>query len=70
MLLSDFDYHLPAELIAQTPLADRAGARMLVIDRARGVFEDRMFREFPAFLGTGDCVVLNDTRVFPSRLFG
>ena len=70
VLLSDFDYRLPPELIAQAPLADRAGARMLVVDRARGVFEDRMFREFPEFLGSGDCVVLNDTRVFPSRLFG
>jgi len=70
VLLSDFDYQLPPELIAQVPLSDRAGARMLVIDRARGVFEDRSFREFPEFLRPGDCLVLNDTRVFPSRLFG
>ena len=70
MLLSDFDYALPPDLIAQAPLADRAGARMLVIDRTSGVFEDSMFRDFPEFLRPGDCLVLNDTRVFPSRLFG
>lgn len=70
MRLSDFDYGLPPELIAQEPLADRAGARMLVVDRARGQFFDEMFRSFPSFVRPGDCVVLNDTRVFPSRLFG
>ena len=70
MLVSDFDFELPPELIAQAPLADRAGARMLVVDRAKGTFEDRRFREFPSFLRPGDCLVLNDSRVFPSRLFG
>jgi S-adenosylmethionine:tRNA ribosyltransferase-isomerase len=68
--LSDFDYHLPEELIAQEPLADRSASRMLVIDRARGRWEDRRFAEFPSFLRPGDCVVLNNSRVFPSRLFG
>jgi S-adenosylmethionine:tRNA ribosyltransferase-isomerase len=68
--LSDFDYHLPEELIAQEPLADRAGARMLVVDRARGTWEDRMFRDFPSYIRSGDCLVLNDSRVFPSRLYG
>jgi S-adenosylmethionine:tRNA ribosyltransferase-isomerase len=69
-LLSDFDYHLPEELIAQEPLADRAGARMLVVDRATGTFEDRGFRDFPSFLHPGDCLVLNNSRVLPSRLYG
>jgi S-adenosylmethionine:tRNA ribosyltransferase-isomerase len=70
MDLAEFDYHLPEERIAQEPLADRAGARMLVVDRASGTWEDRQFRDFPSFLGPGDCVVLNDSRVFPARLFG
>jgi S-adenosylmethionine:tRNA ribosyltransferase-isomerase len=68
--LSDFDYRLPVDLIAQEPLADRAASRMLVVDRATGKWEDRMFREFPSLLLEGDCVVLNDTKVFPARMFG
>ncbi|MEQ1946049.1 MAG: tRNA preQ1(34) S-adenosylmethionine ribosyltransferase-isomerase QueA [Bryobacteraceae bacterium] len=70
MLLSEFDFHLPEELIAQEPLADRVASRMLVVDRARGTWEDRHFRDFPSFIRPGDCVVLNNTRVFPSRLYG
>ena len=70
MLVSDFDYHLPEDLIAQQPLADRAASRMLVLDRARGTFKDRQFRDFPQFIRPGDCMVLNDSRVFPSRLYG
>ncbi len=70
MLLSEFDYHLPEELIAQQPLDDRAGARMLVVERRAGTWEDRAFRDFPSFVGPGDCLVLNDSRVFPSRLYG
>ena len=70
MLLSDFDYHLPEELIAQEPLPDRAASRMLVIDRKSGTWQDRSFREFPSFLRPGDCMILNDSRVFPSRLYG
>jgi S-adenosylmethionine:tRNA ribosyltransferase-isomerase len=68
MMLSDFDYELPAELIAQEPPAERDAARMLVLHRAEQRFEDRQFREFPSFLTKGDCVVLNDSRVLPSRL--
>ena len=68
--LAEFDYELPEESIAQEPLADRAGARMLVVDRAAGTWRDCMFRELPAFLRAGDCLVLNNSRVFPSRLFG
>ncbi|HUE25119.1 MAG TPA: tRNA preQ1(34) S-adenosylmethionine ribosyltransferase-isomerase QueA [Bryobacteraceae bacterium] len=70
MDLAEFDYTLPDELIAQTPLAERAASRMLVVDRARGCWEDRQFRDLPAFLHAGDCLVLNDSRVFPARLFG
>ena len=70
MDLGRFDYHLPEELIAQEPLEDRAASRMLVLYRRDGRWEDRSFREFPEFLGEGDCLVLNDSRVFPARLFG
>jgi S-adenosylmethionine:tRNA ribosyltransferase-isomerase len=70
MQLSDFDYHLPEELIAQKPLPDRAASRMLVVYRAEQRWEDRAFREFPTFVGPGDCLALNDSRVFPARLFG
>jgi S-adenosylmethionine:tRNA ribosyltransferase-isomerase len=72
--LAQFDYHLPPELIAQEPLADRAASRMLVVHRAHGQteprWEDRQFRDLPSFLEPGDCLVLNDSRVFPARLLG
>jgi S-adenosylmethionine:tRNA ribosyltransferase-isomerase len=70
VLLREFDFPLPPELIAQQPLEDRAASRMLVVDRARGVWEDRAFVDFPSYLKAGDCLVLNDSRVFPSRLLG
>jgi len=70
VLLSDFDYHLPDDLIAQEPLPDRAASRMLVVDRTTGKWEDRMFRDFPSYLKPHDCLVLNDSRVIPSRLYG
>jgi S-adenosylmethionine:tRNA ribosyltransferase-isomerase len=69
MRLSDFHYELPEDLIAQEPPAERDGARMLVVYRNEQRFEDRQFREFPSFLRKGDCLVLNDSRVLPSRLF-
>lgn len=65
-----FDYHLPPELIAQTPVTPRDAARMMVLHRDSGACELRMFREFPEFLRAGDCLVINDTRVIPARLFG
>jgi S-adenosylmethionine:tRNA ribosyltransferase-isomerase len=68
--LADFDYQLPDELIAQEPPADRAGARMLVLHRREQRWEDRRFRDLPSLLGPGDCLALNDSRVFPARLFG
>lgn len=70
MRVSDFDYDLPEELIAQHPLPQRDASRMLVLDRASGTWEDRMFRDFPSYLNENDSLVLNDTSVFPSRLFG
>jgi S-adenosylmethionine:tRNA ribosyltransferase-isomerase len=68
--LSLFNYDLPDSAIAQEPLRDRAGSRMLVLYRREQSWEDRMFRELPEFLRAGDCMVLNDSKVFPSRLFG
>ena len=69
MLTSDFDYHLPEELIASEPLADRAASRMLVVDRAKQTIEHRGFRDLPSFIREGDLLVLNDTRVVPARFF-
>jgi S-adenosylmethionine:tRNA ribosyltransferase-isomerase len=68
--LSQFNYDLPPSLIAQEPLRDRAASRMLVLYREGQRWEDRMFRELPQFLTRGDCLILNDSRVFPSRLLG
>jgi S-adenosylmethionine:tRNA ribosyltransferase-isomerase len=68
--LAAFDYLLPEERIAQQPLVDRAASRMLVVRRSEGRWEDRSFREFPEFLQPGDCLILNDSRVFPARLYG
>lgn len=70
MDLSQFDYPLPPSSIAQEPLADRAASRMLVLHRDAQRWEDRMFRQLPEYLRAGDCLVLNDSKVFPARLFG
>ena len=70
MLVSDFNYHLPEELIAQEPLADRAASRLLRLDTSSGRFEDLQFRDFPDVLRPDDLVVFNNTRVFPARLYG
>jgi S-adenosylmethionine:tRNA ribosyltransferase-isomerase len=70
VLVSDFDYHLPPELIAQEPLADRAASRLLHIRRDTGEICDRKFREFPDLLRPKDLVVFNNTKVFPARLYG
>lgn len=67
--LSDYDYHLPDELIAQTPLEDRAGSRLLWVRRA-GQLEDLTFRSVPDLLSPGDVLVMNDTRVSAVRLLG
>jgi S-adenosylmethionine:tRNA ribosyltransferase-isomerase len=68
--ISDFDYELPEELIAQHPLPNRDASRMLVVNRATGTCEDREFVSLPDYLHAGDCLVLNNTKVFPARLLG
>ena len=68
--LSTYDYELPPELIAQHPLAERDAARLMVIERHTGTIEHRHIRDLPELLAPGDCLVFNDTRVVPARLFG
>jgi len=70
VLVSDFDYRLPPELIAKEPLADRVSARMLRFRREDGVLGDSRFRDFPELLREDDLLVLNNSRVLPARLFG
>ncbi len=69
MKLSDFDYFLPKELVAQNALPERGNARLLVLDRGKQSIEDRIFREIGSFFRSGDVLVLNDTRVLTARLF-
>jgi S-adenosylmethionine:tRNA ribosyltransferase-isomerase len=68
--VSDFHYDLPEELIAQEPLPERTASRLLVVSRQNQSFHDDSFLNFPSYLSPGDCLVLNDTRVFPARLHG
>lgn len=70
MRVSDFDYDLPEELIAQEPLPERDHSRLLVLDRRTGAYWDRYFYEFPQEVTPGSVLVINNTRVFPARLFG
>jgi S-adenosylmethionine:tRNA ribosyltransferase-isomerase len=67
--VTEFDFNLPHELIAQHPPAQRGDSRMMTINRATGAYEDRHFRDFPALLNPGDLLILNDSRVIPARLF-
>src|SRR5580704_11684494 len=70
MRVEDFDYELPADLIAQRPLDRRDSSRMLVVDRATGRLEDSQFSMLPEFLTGNELVVFNNARVIPARLFG
>ena len=70
MQRSDFHYDLPAELIAQVPLAERRASRLLVLDGATGDTQDRLFADLPSLLRAGDLLVFNDTRVLPARVIG
>ena len=70
MKTSDFVYDLPEELIAQTPAEKRDASRLLVLDKETGEMEHRHFYDLPSYLRPGDCLVLNDSRVIPARLFG
>lgn len=66
----DFDYHLPEELIAQTPLENRSDSRLLVVNRATDEFKDTDFKHIIDYLEPGDALVVNETRVIPARIFG
>ncbi|MDE7313979.1 MAG: tRNA preQ1(34) S-adenosylmethionine ribosyltransferase-isomerase QueA [Eubacterium sp.] len=70
MNVKDFYYDLPQELIAQDPLADRSGSRLMVLGRRDGSVEHHVFRDMINYLHPGDCLVLNNTKVLPARLFG
>ena len=70
MKRADFHYHLPPELIAQTPLSERSASRLLVVPPAPGALVDAGIRDLPRLLEPGDLLVFNDTRVIPARLFG
>ena len=70
MLISEFDYELPDDLIAQQPLEQRDASRMLVLDHQTATWTDSRFREFPGFLRPNDVVVVNNSRVIPARLSG
>ena len=70
MKTADFDFYLPEELIAQTPLERRDASRLLMLDKHTGAVEHHHFYELPSFLRPGDCLVLNDSRVLPARLIG
>ena len=70
MHLAEFDYVLPPENVAQEPLDDRSASRMLVVHRRQQRWEDRHFRDLPQFLAAGDCMVLNNSKVLPARLYG
>ncbi len=69
LLVSDFEYDLPEELIAQQPASERGQSRMLVMDRVTGVLRDSHFSQLPSLLKSGDVLVLNDSRVIPARLY-
>ena len=70
MNTADFDFHLPEELIAQTPLEKRDASKLLIVNRKTGEFQDRHFHSIIDMLEAGDALVMNDTRVLPARLYG
>ena len=70
MKRTEFNYHLPTELIAQRPLEQRSASRLLCLDRQSGGVSDRQFKDLPSLLSPGDLLVFNNTKVIPARLFG
>ena len=70
ILTSDYDYNLPEELIAQTPLKNRSESRLMVLNREKQTFEHRHFSDILDYLTENDVLVLNDTKVIPARLIG
>ena len=70
MEVSEFDYELPKQLIAQDPIPDRSASRLMILDKKTGETQDRIFRDIVDELNPGDCLVINDTKVIPARLLG
>ncbi len=70
MDINEFDYDLPKNLIAQTPLKDRSSSKLMVVDRKKGTIEHKVFKDIVSYLNPGDSLVLNDTKVIPARLIG
>ena len=70
MKVTDFNYDLPEELIAQVPIKQRDESRLLVVDRNTGEYEDKIFHDIIDYLEPGDCLVRNNTKVIPARLYG
>lgn len=70
MFVKDYDYKLPQELIAQDPLEDRSSSRLMVLDKNTGEYSHHIFKEIIRYLEPGDCLVINDTKVIPARLYG
>ena len=70
MKTSDFYYDLPQELIAQTPVEPRNSSRLMILHKDSGELEHRIFKDLPEYLRPGDCLILNDTRVIPARIYG
>jgi S-adenosylmethionine:tRNA ribosyltransferase-isomerase len=70
MLVKDYDYELPEELIAQDPLEDRSASRLMVLDKHTGAYTHHVFKEIIDYLEPGDCLVINNTKVIPARLIG
>ena len=70
MNIDEFDYNLPKELIAQTPIENRSDSKLLVMDRNTGAIEDKVFKDITSYFKSGDVLVLNDNKVLPARIFG
>lgn len=70
MKLSQFSFHLPKELIAEHPAKNRDEARLMVVDRKSGKIEHKLFKDILGYFNDGDCMIVNDTKVFPARLYG
>lgn len=70
MKLSDYDYHLPEELIAQTPVEPRDSSKLMIVDKSKNILEDKIFRDIIDYFREGDVLVRNSTKVIPARLFG
>jgi len=70
MDINEFDYNLPENLIAQTPIDNRSESKLLVMDRKTGALEDKIFKDITSYFHKGDVLVLNDTKVLPARIFG